>query len=126
MKKAFKIPLIVLGVVVLLLLLINFLAGPIARGYVEQHDKEWIGRELNIGKINVNLFSGRLKIKDLTLFEEDGITPFVSFEQFETKIRLRDLFNRRLQVKQAKLSGLNINVFSFFCFLHFVTDGFLI
>ena len=110
MKKAFKIPLIVLGVVVLLLLLINFLAGPIARGYVEQHDKEWIGRELNIGKINVNLFSGRLKIKDLTLFEEDGITPFVSFEQFETKIRLRDLFNRRLQVNQAKLSGLNINV----------------
>ena len=51
-----------------------------------------------------------MKIKDLTLFEENDTTPFVSFERFETKIRWRDLFNRRLQIKQATISGLNINV----------------
>ena len=110
MKKAFKIPLILLGAIVVLLLLVTLLTGPIAKHYVEQHDKELIGRELNIGKLNANLFSGKLKIKDLTLFEDDGNTPFVSFERFETKIGWRDLFNHRLMVKQATLSGLNVNV----------------
>ena len=110
MKKAFKIPLIVIGAIFVLLLLVNFLAGPIAKHYVQKHDKELIGRELSIGKLNTNLFTGKLKIKDLTLYEDDGITPFVSFERFETKIKWRDLFNHGLWVKQATLSGLNVNL----------------
>ena len=110
MKKAFKISLIVIGAFFVLLLLVSFLAGPIAKNYVQRHDKELIGREMSIGKLNVNLFTGKLKIKDLTLFEDDGATPFVSFESFDTKIRWRDLFNHRLWVKKATLSGLNVNV----------------
>ena len=110
MKKAFKILLILLGVVILLLLAVIFLAAPMTKRYVEKHDKELIGRELTIGDIDVNLFTGNLKIRDLTLFEDDGTTPFVSFERFETKISWRDLFSRRLQIKQATLSGLNVNV----------------
>lgn len=110
MKKAFKISLIVIGAFFVLLLLVSFLTGPIAKNYVQKHDKELIGREVSIGKLNVNLFTGKLKIKDLTLFEDDGATPFVSFESFETKIRWRDLFNHRLWVKKATLSGLNVNV----------------
>jgi hypothetical protein len=110
MKKAFKIPLIILGVVILLLLAVTFLPAPMTKKYLEKHDKELIGRELNIGDIDVNLFTGNLKIRDLTLFEDDGTTPFVSFERFETKISCRDLFSRRLQIKQATLSGLNVNV----------------
>lgn len=110
MKKAFKISLIVIGAFFVLLLLVSFLAGPIAKNYVQKHDKELIGREMSIGKLNVNLFTGKLKIKDLTLFEDDGATPFVSFESFDTKIRWRDLFNHRLWVKKATLSGLNVNI----------------
>ena len=110
MKKAFKILLIILGVVIFLLLAANFLAAPITKKYLEKHDKEMIGRELNIGDIDVNLFTGDLRIKDLTLFEENDTTPFVSFERFETRIKWRDLFSRRLQIKEATLSGLNVNV----------------
>ena len=62
MKKAFKIPLIILGVVVVLLLVANFLAAPITKKYAEKHDKELIGRELDIGKIDVNVFTGKVKI----------------------------------------------------------------
>lgn len=130
MKKPFKTLLIVFGVVVGLLLVVDFLAGPIVKSYVEKHDKKLVGRELRIRKLNVNLFTGKLKIKDLTLFEDDGTTPFVSFERFETKIRWRDLFNHRLWVKNATLSGLNVNVqqdrdwFNFTSLLeHFASDS---
>lgn len=110
MRKAFKIPLIVIGAVFVLLLLVNFLAGPIAKNYVQKHDNELIGREMSIGKLSTNIITGKLKIKNLTLFEDNGVTPFVSFERFETKIRWRDLFSHNLWVKQATLSGLNVNL----------------
>ena len=110
MKKAYKIPLIILGVVVGLLLVVNFLTGPIVKNYVEKHDKELLGRELNVKSVGVNLFAGKVKISELTLFEDDGTTPFVQFDRFVTNIRLYDLLHHRLWVKRALLSGLNVNV----------------
>ena len=110
MKKSYKIPLIILGVIVGLLLVVNFLAGPIAKNYVQKHDKELIGRELSMKRIGVNLFAGKLKIKELTLFEDDGKTPFVHFDKLVTKVKLRDLLRHRFWVKRALLSGLNVNV----------------
>lgn len=110
MKKAFKFPLVFLGAIVILLLGINFLSGPIAKNYVEKHDKELIGREVSVKRVGVNLFAGKLNINELTLFEDDGTTPFVQFDRFDTKIKLHDLLQHRLWVKQALLSGLKVNV----------------
>ena len=110
MKKAYKIPLIILGTVIGLFLLISVLSGPIAKNYVEKHDKELIGRELNIKKIGINLFLGKVRIKGLTLFEDDCETPFVEFDHLETKIKLRDLLHHRIWIKHALLSGLMVNV----------------
>ena len=110
MKKAYKITLIILGAVLGLLLLVGFMAGPMVKNYAEKHDKELIGRELSIKNVGGNLFVGKVKIKDLTLFEDDGKTPFVQFDRLETKVRLRDLLHHRLWVKRALLSGLKVNV----------------
>ena len=102
--------LIVVGSIFGLLLTALLLVSPIAKNYIEKHDKELIGRELSIGKLWVNVLSGSVNLKDVTLFEEDGITPFMSFDQFKTKIKVSDLFNKQLSVKRAFLSGLQINV----------------
>ena len=110
MKKAVKILLIVLGSILGLLLLVMFIAPPVAKNYVEQHDETLLGRELNVGGIGVNLFTGKLKIKDLTLFEDDGTTPFMQFDRLETKVRLWELVQHRVWVKQAKISGLKVKV----------------
>ena len=110
MKKAYKIPLIILGTVFGLLLLVSVLSGPIAKNYVEKHDKELIGRELSINKVKINLFFGKVRIQGLTLFEDDCETPFVKVDHLETKIKLRDLLHHRIWIKHALLSGLTVNV----------------
>ena len=110
MKKGLKILLIVCGVILALPLLVTFLAGPIAKDYIQKHDKELIGREVNVKRVGLNLFLGKLDIKELTLFEDDGTTPFVQFDRFDTRIKLRDLLQHRLCVKRALLSGLKVNV----------------
>ena len=110
MKKAIKIPLIVLGSILVLLLAAVLLVSPIAKWYIEKHDKELIGRELTIGKLWVNVVSGTVKINDLTLYEDDAKTSFVSFDHFDTRIKVWDLLDNRLWVKHALLSGLKVNI----------------
>lgn len=110
MKKAVKIPLIVVGCLLGLLIAAVLLVSPIAKWYIEKHDKELIGRELTIGRLWVNVVTGTAKIDDLTLYEDDGTTPFVSFNHFDTSIRLRDLLRNRLWVRHALLSGLKVNI----------------
>lgn len=110
MKKAVKIPLIVIGSIISLLLVVLLLLSPVAKSYLQKHDKELIGRELNMGKLWVNALSGTVKIGDLTLYEDDGQTSFVSFDRFETKVKVRDLLHNRLWVKRALLSGLRVNI----------------
>ena len=110
MKKALKVSLFILGGFFVLLLLVMFIAPRVAKNYVEQHDEMLLGRELNVGKISVNLFTGKLRIRDLTLFEDDGTTPFMQFDRLETKVKLWELVQHRVWVKQAKISGLKVNV----------------
>ena len=110
MKKAVKISLIVLGCIFGLLLAAVLLVSPIAKWYIEKHDKELIGRELTIGKLWVNVVSGTVKINNLTLYEDDATTPFVSFDHFDTRIKVWDLLDNRLWVKHALLSGLKVNI----------------
>ena len=93
MKKTPKILLIFFGSIVAILLIASLLVSPIAKNYIENHDKELIGRELSIGKLRVNLLAGKAKIKELVLFEDDGATPFVQFEKLESRIRWQDLFS---------------------------------
>ena len=110
MKKAVKISLIVLGCIFGLLLAAMLLVSPITKWYIEKHDKELIGRELTIGKLWVNVVSGTVKINDLTLYEDDATTPFVSFDHFDTRIKVWDLLDNSLWVKHALLSGLKVNI----------------
>lgn len=93
-----------------LLLVMLLLVSPVAKRYIEKHDKELIGRELRIGRLWVNVLSGTVKIDNLTLYEDDGITPFASFSHFDTRIKVFDLLHHRIWVKHALLSGLNVNV----------------
>ena len=129
MKKGVKIALIVVGSIVGLLLVALLLVSPVAKHYIEKHDKELIGREVSIGKLRVNPLYGAVQIRDFTLYEDDGATPFVSFGCFKTSVKLRELLNHRLWVRRVLLSGLNVHVeqdrtwFNFNSMVdHFATD----
>lgn len=110
MKKSFKITAIVLGSLLGLVIIALLLVSPIAKSYIHKHDQELIGRELNIKTLRINLLAGKLKIKDLVLYEDDAVTPFLKIDQFETKIKLWDLLHRQVTVKKILLAGLKLNI----------------
>lgn len=109
-KKTLKIIGIVLGVLILLIALALLLVSPIAKAYVEKHDKELVGREITIDKLRVNVLAGKVKIQGLTLYEDDGQRTFVQLGDFETSLKLRDLLHRQVTVEKLWLLGLKVNI----------------
>ena len=110
MKKPLKLALIVLGSFLGLLLLIALVAPPIVKSYVLEHDKELVGRELGIHRLRINPLTGGVRIKELTLFEEDGEHPFLNISDFRTRIGLFGLLRNKVKVKRASFSGLKVNI----------------
>ena len=98
-KKILKIVGIVLGVLILIIGLAILLISPIAKAYIEKHDTELLGREITIEKLRVNVLAGKVKIKGLTLYEDDAQHAFVQLGDFETSVKLRDLLHRQLTVE---------------------------
>lgn len=110
MKKPLKITVIVLGSLLGLIIVALLLVSPIAKSYIQKHDKELIGREITIDKLRVNVLAGKVKIKNLVLYEDDGVTPFFSMDHFETKVKLWALLRKQVTVKRILLSGMNVNI----------------
>ena len=110
MKKWLKITLIVLGSLLLLLLLVSMLVSPIAKSYVNKHGKELVGREINVEKLRVNVFAGRVKVYALTVFEDDNTTAFFSFDTLDVSVKLRKLLRQELYVRHITLSSPRIRV----------------
>lgn len=103
MKKWLKILIIVIASIIVLLALVLMLVSPIAKSYVNSHGKELIGRDLHVDKLKVNALAGRVRIYDLSVFEEDGQTAFFQFDTLDVSVKLRKLLGNELYVRHITL-----------------------
>ena len=102
-KKAIKIPCIIIGVILILLIIINFAAGPIAKSYVNNHCKELCGRTVTVEKITTNLFVGKVKIMGLKMLELDDMEEFCSFDTLVVKINPFKLISNEVKLNEITL-----------------------
>lgn len=109
-KKIVKIPLIIIGSFVVLILLINLIAPPIIKNWAEAHSKELCGRTVTLEKLRLNLFTGNVKIFKLNALEADDKTSFVAFEQLDVNINLWRLLAREVRLTHIRLEEPRISV----------------
>ena len=129
MKKWLKILIIVLASIIALIVIALMLVSPIAKNYVNNHGKELIGREIHVDKLKVNALAGRVRIYDLSVFEEDDTTPFFQFDTLDVSVKLRKLLGNELYVRHITLAHPKVRViqdgdrFNFSSILdHFASD----
>jgi hypothetical protein len=106
LKKGHKI---VIGIL-LFFAIVLFAAPRVAKWYIVKHSREYIGRDIEIGKIRLNYFTGTLRINDLKLFEDDGKTVFMSFKKFKVNIDYLPLFKNEFYVKYVSLDDPYVQV----------------
>ena len=67
MKKICKTLLIILAVLIVLVLGIAIAASPVAKNYIEKHDRELLGRSIRMERLRMNIFTGRLRVEGLKI-----------------------------------------------------------
>ena len=102
-KKAIKIPCIIIGVILILLIIVNFAAGPIAKSYVNNHCKELCGRTVTVEKIRTNLFVGKVTIMGLKMLELNDKDEFCSFDTLVVKINPFKLISNEVKLNEITL-----------------------
>lgn len=91
MKRLRRI-LLLLGIVLIALCaLAFFFISPITKYLIEKYDVTYTGREIRIGSLFLNFFTGSATIEDFVLYEKDGKTPFFKASKLETRIVLKKI-----------------------------------
>lgn len=96
--------------IILFFVVVLFAAPRVARLYVNKHGKELTGRVINIGKIRINYFTGRLSADNMKFYEEDGKSVFASFKKLRINIDYLPLLKREIAVKYITLDEPYIQV----------------
>src|SRR5574344_141663 len=112
-SKLGKIPKIIILVVAILLaiaLLLGIFSGPIAKYYIEHHDKELIGRKVRIEKLVINPVFGTLKARNLNIYEKDDNAHFLAFRNLNVKMSLVKLISKNFNNNRIEFDSLDVNI----------------
>lgn len=110
MKKILLIVLVSLASLIILGLII---APGITRSYIVKNSQELIGRQIALDKLKVNYFRMSVDLREFILYEEDGETPFVTFDELYVNLAPWYLFNSELVIQEMQLDGLKVNVIQY-------------
>lgn len=109
MKKTLPI-IIFFGIFLLLGVLTSWIAPSIVRNYVCDHGEEILGRKVRISDLSANIFTGYICMEGLTVFEEDGVMPFVHLHRAETNLSMLHLFTGIIDLENLHLNQLDVNI----------------
>ncbi len=104
---------VLVGLVAVLVMAVGVVVamlGPIVEAYVEEHDRELIGRELTMDNLHIKLFSGDVSVENLTLYEADGVEVFASVGNLATEVDVWALLDSHVAIPRVCLSGLSANI----------------
>ena len=110
MKKAIKIIAIVIAVLAVLIIAALKFAPGFVKDYVVAHSEEFIGRKVAIENVSLNPFTFTVNVDTFALMEQDGTTPFVSFEKFRINVDPLKILSKTAAVSEIYMKGLYVHV----------------
>jgi len=107
MKKSLPIT---LGIILLSGVLTTFIAPALVRRYICDNGQEILGRRILVNDIRANIFTGAICMEGLTVFEQDGIEPFIQLTSAETNLSMLHLLTGIIDLETLQLNQLDVKV----------------
>lgn len=111
MKKPLKITLIIIAILTVVILAAALAVAPVTKRYIEQHDRELLGRSIRMERLRFNLFTGRLRIENLRIGGAEDSTTFFRLDSFDMRVRLWPLLAKRVDVRRIAFTGPDLKVY---------------
>jgi hypothetical protein len=123
----YKKPLItVIYSIIVIVIAVILLASPITKYLIVKNDIKYIGREIKMGRVYVNLFTGYIHIRNLKIYESKNLADivgtdsvFFSAKGISANFALLKLFSKTIEIKDLTLDhpvGIIIQKEKFFNF----------
>lgn len=82
-------------------MVIAFLS-PLTKYLIEKYDKKYTGREIYIGSVYVNPFTGYININNLRLHEFESDSVFFSCKNLSLNVAMLKLFQKKYELSEVK------------------------
>ncbi|MBQ4032441.1 MAG: DUF748 domain-containing protein, partial [Paludibacteraceae bacterium] len=93
------------------MLIVNVIAPPIVKSYIQDHDVELIGRKITIEDIDLDVFRGIVVVKNAFLYEQDDSTVMASLKELYADIQMHQILSSRVVADSIKLSGFRVEIY---------------
>ncbi|MDQ1771860.1 AsmA family protein [Labilibaculum euxinus] len=101
---------IIIGSIAIVLFFIFLMLSAIVRYWVNKNSEELIGRKIEISELHFNYAKVSARVKGFSLYELDGNSNFVSFDELYVNINPWKLLSGEYSVSEIYLDGLNVSV----------------
>jgi len=106
-SKSKKTIITVISSIIITVIVIILLTSPIAKYLVEKNDVKYTGRQIKMGRVYVNPFTGRVHIRNLKIFESEsqpalaeGDSVFFSAKDLSANIAMLKLLSGTFEIKK--------------------------
>ncbi len=110
MKKALKI---VLGLILLLVIslgVLYFNLSSIAKYEIEKNSIAWTGRKITFGSIKISATKGSIYIKDIKIYEPNGDSVFFACHDIYLKVNIRQMLAKVYEIDEIKIDAPEISI----------------
>lgn len=101
--KLIKISSGILGTILIIGICIILLISPIAKHLIEKYDEQLTGREITVGLVYVNPFTGYFNCSNLKIFEYRSDSLFITAKSVNVNISLHKLFSKTIEISDITL-----------------------
>jgi len=110
MKKAFKIVLGLILLIVICLGVLYYYISPIAKYEIEKNSIAWTGRKITLGSIKINAFKGSIYIKDIKIYEPNGDSVFFGCHDIYLKVNIKKMLAKVYEIDEIKIDAPEISI----------------
>ncbi len=103
MKRYRNVALCTIVVISVLMVALAVATPPLVKRYIVQNSQSLIGRKVEIERLRMNIFTGRLRTENLIIYEADGTTQFATLDYFDMRLRLMPLLWHRCIINHITL-----------------------
>lgn len=111
MKKLLKITIVLVLLLALIVGAVAIFISPVAKRYIEQHDRELLGRSIRMQTLKINIFTGRLRLTQLRIGGAEDSTTFFRLDSLDVRFKLLPLLRNRVQVPYLTIAGPDVKIY---------------
>jgi len=107
LKRTFRI---VISSILIVILVFTILISSIAKFLIEKYDEQYTGRQIKMGWVYVNPFTGHIHIRNLEIYESESLSElgksnsvFFSVKELSANLALHKLFSKTIHISKLTL-----------------------